>query len=191
MQTTDYKRIRIIVDGKVQGVMYRRHIQDTIRANKLKNLTGYIENMEDGTVEIVCEGPEKEVNSFFEIITKEKTTKVPNYPLLDIVEIEKFEEKPTRKYNNFRIHFGTTQEELNDQMSASYNVLLDYSQKIEKLDNKYGEISKNVGSAAIGLEMLSRTIVNLDEHMREDREVIKKLTNDVNLLVKKILAEKN
>ncbi len=49
------KRLHIYVSGKVQGVWFRACAQqEAIDAN----LTGWIRNLRDGRVEIVCEGEE-------------------------------------------------------------------------------------------------------------------------------------
>lgn len=47
-------RLHAIVHGRVQGVSFRYYTQK--RANEL-NLTGYVRNRWDGTVEVVAEGP--------------------------------------------------------------------------------------------------------------------------------------
>ena len=49
------KRIHIIVSGRVQGVFYRL---STKRKAKILNLTGWVKNLSDGTVEIIVEGEE-------------------------------------------------------------------------------------------------------------------------------------
>jgi acylphosphatase len=47
-------RLRVIVDGRVQGVSFRYYTQR--RAQEL-GLTGHVRNLWDGTVEAVAEGP--------------------------------------------------------------------------------------------------------------------------------------
>ncbi|MEA2032192.1 MAG: acylphosphatase [Euryarchaeota archaeon] len=49
------KRATIIAKGKVQKVGYRDFVQDSARE---LGITGYVENLEDGNVKIVCEGEE-------------------------------------------------------------------------------------------------------------------------------------
>ena len=48
-------RIKIIIHGHVQGVFFRAGIES--EANKL-GLVGWVENLGDGTVKVVAEGPE-------------------------------------------------------------------------------------------------------------------------------------
>jgi acylphosphatase len=47
------RAVRIVVSGRVQGVWYRAHTEK--RAREL-GLCGTVENLPDGTVEIVAEG---------------------------------------------------------------------------------------------------------------------------------------
>jgi acylphosphatase len=47
-------RLRMIISGRVQGVFFRGTAADQARALRL---TGYARNRDDGTVEIVAEGP--------------------------------------------------------------------------------------------------------------------------------------
>ena len=57
------KRIRIIVRGIVQGVFYRYSTQK--KANEY-DLAGWVRNMPDGKVEIVCEGTEANIKKLIE-----------------------------------------------------------------------------------------------------------------------------
>lgn len=57
------KRLRIRVFGDVQGVFYRHFAKE--EANKF-NIKGWIRNDPDGSVFIVAEGEEKDVDQFLE-----------------------------------------------------------------------------------------------------------------------------
>jgi acylphosphatase len=46
-------RARILISGLVQGVFFRRGIADLARQ---LNVTGWVRNLRDGSVEVVCEG---------------------------------------------------------------------------------------------------------------------------------------
>ena len=48
------QRIEIIVVGQVQGVFFRA---STLEQAQSLNLVGFVENLPDGSVEIVAEGP--------------------------------------------------------------------------------------------------------------------------------------
>ena len=47
-------RIRLRVDGRVQGVAYRASTQDEARR---LGLTGWVRNLDDGAVELEAQGP--------------------------------------------------------------------------------------------------------------------------------------
>ena len=49
----------VVVRGRVQGVNFRWNVQERARAN---NLTGWVRNLGDGSVEAVLQGPSDRVN---------------------------------------------------------------------------------------------------------------------------------
>lgn len=57
------KRIHIFVSGIVQGVFFRYSTQ--IKARQL-GLTGWVRNLSDGRVEILCEGNEADIKSMID-----------------------------------------------------------------------------------------------------------------------------
>ncbi len=60
------KRVTLVVSGHVQGVGYRAYIA---RTAKELNLSGWIRNLMDGTVEIEAQGTEKMLD---ELISRAK-----------------------------------------------------------------------------------------------------------------------
>ena len=56
-------RAHITVHGKVQGVFFRKHAQE--KAEKM-GVNGYVCNDGDGTVSIVAEGAENQLNELIE-----------------------------------------------------------------------------------------------------------------------------
>ena len=57
------KRVGLKIYGRVQGVFFR---DSTRRKAKELNLTGWVENEPDGTVQIVAEGEEKDLKELIE-----------------------------------------------------------------------------------------------------------------------------
>lgn len=57
------KIFRAIVRGRVQGVLYRDFAQRKARA---LGLTGTVQNLKDGTVEIYAQGDEKKLKEYLE-----------------------------------------------------------------------------------------------------------------------------
>ena len=89
-------RGKFIVDGVVQGVGYR----DAVRAKaRMLKLTGFVQNMKDGTVEIVCEGEERSVRAFLKKIRI-------NDGWVEVDEIGTEFSEPTGEFRFFKIRIG-------------------------------------------------------------------------------------
>jgi acylphosphatase len=56
-------RTHIFVQGLVQGVYFRHHT--AVEARRL-NLTGWVQNLSDGRVEVLCEGPRESLLQMIE-----------------------------------------------------------------------------------------------------------------------------
>lgn len=54
MAEQDLARVNLIITGRVQGVFYRA---STLEQAQSLNLTGFVRNLPDASVEIVAEGP--------------------------------------------------------------------------------------------------------------------------------------
>ncbi len=60
------KEVYCLVYGDVQGVSYRQYAREKARA---LGVTGYAKNMEDGTVEVVAQGPEETLRNYLGFIS--------------------------------------------------------------------------------------------------------------------------
>lgn len=60
---SDRVRAHVFVSGQVQGVFFRATTRDTARD---RGVDGWVENLEDGRVEAVFEGPEDAVEEMVE-----------------------------------------------------------------------------------------------------------------------------
>ncbi len=167
------KRFRLIVDGDVTGVRYRDYVQKTALKHKLH---GSVENMKDRTVEIICEGGDKNIHNFIEELKDaegEGRWHIEGYPNAEVNKVQAIEEKSTGKFTTFEIKHGSMEEELGDQMGASYNILLDYASSIRKIDEKYGVISVNMEASAKAITLLSGTLTKLNTTLEDDRKAMK------------------
>jgi len=90
------KAFRAIVRGYVQGVGFR---YSAVRmADKIGNITGYIRNLPNGTIEVVAEGPEEKLNEFLDWLH--------HGPSSAIVERVDVEWQPyLGQYNSFIVKF--------------------------------------------------------------------------------------
>lgn len=62
------KEVYIKIEGRVQGVGYRRWAVST--ANKIGNISGWVRNDDDGSVEVLMSGDEDCVNRFVALCYK-------------------------------------------------------------------------------------------------------------------------
>jgi acylphosphatase len=60
------KRLHAIIYGRVQGVFFRYSTRKF--AHKLGDVTGWVRNNRDGTVEVVAEGSETSLLALFEFL---------------------------------------------------------------------------------------------------------------------------
>lgn len=58
------RRAHVIFYGRVQGVGFRFTAQSLAR--KFEDISGYVRNTPQGTVELVCEGPEERVKVYLD-----------------------------------------------------------------------------------------------------------------------------
>jgi acylphosphatase len=84
---------KIIVKGKVQGVHYRLYVKEGAIKN---NINGFVKNLDDGSVEIVAKGAEKDMESFIYYCKKGN-----NWSIIEDFEI--FEINKKVSFSDFKI----------------------------------------------------------------------------------------
>ena len=84
---------KFFIRGLVQGVGYRFFAQ---RSAARHQVFGYVRNLEDGRVEALAQGGEKQVEAF-----KHDLTAGPTYSSVE--EVEEIVLEPNRAYSTFRI----------------------------------------------------------------------------------------
>jgi acylphosphatase len=88
------KSIIIIVEGHVQGVFFRSHVEK--EAKELK-LVGYVRNLNDGNVEIGVEGSEEKIKEFVKFCKSN--------PGSSKVESIKIKDKKMEGFDSFMIKY--------------------------------------------------------------------------------------
>jgi len=91
------KEIECKIYGKVQGVFFRAFIKE--RADIL-GICGYVENMEDGTVEVVAQGEEEKLKELLELIKKG-----PTFARVDSVDMS-WSDVLQDTFTDFTIEYG-------------------------------------------------------------------------------------
>jgi len=144
------KHAEIIVYGRVQKAGFRDFI-DEIAFHF--NLNGYVKNLNDGTVQIICEGEENSIKELLEKIN------ISQYPIR-VENIDVAYKKPTGEYRTFEV---IREEDLTtatyERMDAAVRYIRemnsDISQKIDGLGNNLGDkidgLGNNLGDKIDGL----------------------------------------
>lgn len=88
------KRIHVFYSGRVQGVGFRFTAEDFALS---LGLVGWVKNLPDGRVEIVCEGEEEKLKKFLE--------KIKNYFDRYIKDIDLDWSEATGEFRDFEIRF--------------------------------------------------------------------------------------
>ena len=103
------RRADITVSGLVQGVGFRHMARGAARHCLLR---GEVENLEDETVRITCEGEEEDIERFVEAVRNAER------PIgVDDVHVEYSE--PTGRFKNFRIIIGDQLTEMSEGIGVS------------------------------------------------------------------------
>jgi len=89
-------RITACARGRVQGVRYRYFVTDCARDT---GVSGFVENMPDGSVTIVAEGSEYALDKFVKILKR------PADMLIRVDTLEVTRHVATGEFSGFRIHW--------------------------------------------------------------------------------------
>ncbi len=103
------QRIEVIVRGEVQKVGYRDEVQKIARRLDIK---GFVENLRDGNVFIVCEGEKENLEKFLKEIHVKKH-------FIDVKEVNVIKESDYKgEFEYFDIKYGALEEELGERMGT-------------------------------------------------------------------------
>ena len=89
-------RTHVFYSGRVQGVGFRYTAESV--AHRL-GLTGWVKNLPDGRVELVCEGPKENIDKFLVEIQE-------GFMGRHIKKADCVWEQPLRQFKDFRVEFS-------------------------------------------------------------------------------------
>lgn len=143
------KRVCVIVGGKVQKVGYRDLVERETFGIDIK---GYVENIDDGKVRIVAEGPEELLEAFISRIN------VIRYPVY-VAECDASWQDATGEFKEFEIIRGDMEEETFER--------LDYAGKL-----LYENLAVSKENLAVSKETLenSRVTIRLQNNMLDKQD---------------------
>ncbi|NIQ07789.1 MAG: acylphosphatase [Candidatus Korarchaeota archaeon] len=89
------KRVHVFIDGRVQMVGFRASTRR--KAHRL-GINGWIKNLQDGRVEVVAEGNEKQVEELIDFLHQ-------GPPAARVENVQITDEKYQGEFEDFRIRF--------------------------------------------------------------------------------------
>jgi acylphosphatase len=88
-------RVHLSIEGRVQGVFFRANTQEEARRRRL---TGWVKNLSDGRVEVVCEGEKRDVDSMIEWCRRG-----PSHAVVTALDVES--EGYSGEFSDFTVRF--------------------------------------------------------------------------------------
>lgn len=176
-------RARIVAEGDIQKAGYRDEVQKIARELGVK---GFVENLRDGNIGIVCEAEEGVIDKFVKKIKIKKD-------FIDVKDVNISEKtKPTGEFEYFDIKYGKTEEELGDRLGAAIKYAggtweeVKHSREdvqdmhkdlkdelkgfrdetkteFQTIKTDYGKISQDLGKAVDSINTIAKSIEKLAE----------------------------
>ncbi|MGQ9719224.1 MAG: acylphosphatase, partial [Nitrososphaerales archaeon] len=156
-------RVRLVVEGEVQKVGYRDLVQRVARSLGVK---GFVENLRDGNVQIVCEADNEALDNFVEKINVKED-------LIDVESVRIVETSPAKgEFEYFDIKYGPLDEELGDRMVMAVN----FAKATKK---EIGEMRKDVKDVHTGIKDMHSDIKVMGTDIKEMGTDIKEMKTDM------------
>jgi acylphosphatase/archaellum component FlaC len=170
-------RARIVVEGNVQKVGYRDFVD---RIAKDLGIKGFVENLKDGRVQIVCETEEKILDDF---IKKIKITDA----FIDVKKVQVVETSPaTGEFEYFFIKYGSLEEELSDRMVMAIKyagaMWKDLKSETSGIRQDIKEMHKDLKSETSGIR---QDIKEMHKDLKSETSGIRQDIKEMHLDVKK------
>lgn len=129
-------RAKIIAMGpKIQKIGYRDKVQEIARELKIK---GFVENLKDGRVKIICEGEEDVIEKFVgRLRVKEDYIEVGRVNV-----VEKTEAKGDFEY--FDIKYGDIREEFGERAGALMTYMKDLGEGVKQVGQSVNSMHKGM-----------------------------------------------
>ena len=157
-------KAEIIVKGAVQKAGYRDYVQEKARS---LNVKGYVENLRDGSVRIVCEADEDTLKNFIKLINIKQ----------DLIAIEKIEtiktQPATGEYEYFDIKYGPMEEEIGERMVTAVKIAAATRQDIKDMRKDLKESTESMHKDLKGsIESMHKDMNQNFKEMAERYDVI-------------------
>ncbi|MDI6917964.1 MAG: acylphosphatase [Thermoplasmatales archaeon] len=155
-------KARIIVSGRVQKAGYKDTVDEIAYYLGLK---GYVKNLDDGTVEVVCEGEKENIEQFVEKI------KVREYPIF-VESVKVGYSEATGEFKHFDI---IREKDITEATYERMDAAARYMRGMNKnLGEKIGNLGENLG------EKIDSMHHDMNKSFKESDENINKNFNQLN-----------
>ena len=144
-------RGNIVAKGKVQAVGFRVSIFKIAQKYGLK---GFVENQDNGSVIIACEGEKGAIESLIKDVQNIEDYKDAN------IAVEYAE--ATNEFGSFNIKMGDPQHEALMSTMAGIEALRDISTKLGSMDTKLGSMDTKLGSMDTKLGSMDTKLGSMD-----------------------------
>jgi acylphosphatase len=160
----------MLVRGSVQKVGYRDLVQE--EAVKL-GVKGFVENLKDGQVRIVCEADEDSVGQLIERIkVREELVYVES---IDVVKTG----PATGEFQYFEIKYGTLEEELGERMVAAVKYAKAMWSDIREVKTDMREVKVDIKEMKTDIKEVKTDIKEMKTDIREMKADIKEVKEDI------------
>jgi len=171
------ERARIIVKGRVQKAGYMDFIDEVVFNLDLK---GRARNLEDGAVEVICEGNKEDIETLIQKI------RIDQYPIR-VEDINVEYSKATGEFKEFEI---VREEDVTQATYERMDTAARYMREMntnlgEKIDSGFAKTGQNFQTLREDYGKISQTIEKILEQMTQQQ---KEFTDAINGLTKAILA---
>jgi len=162
------KRFEIIAKGKVQKVGYRDYVEEVARS---LGIVGFVENLKDGSVKIVCEGEEEMIKKFIQEINIKGLIEVEDVQIKSISDA-------TGEFKFFEIKYGTLEDEIGERMATAVKYASAMWMDIKEMK---GDVKEMKGD----IKEMKTDIKEMKDDIKEMKSDIKEIKQDVKEVLKK------
>ncbi len=158
------KAYKVFATGKVQGVGFRRAVQQLARK---AGIVGKVKNLDDGNVEILAQGEEEEIDAFLASVRE----------LEALVKVDDLRKVPTRmsgELGSFKIQHGKTPEELEEGLAGGQEQLILMRKDLNGFSSA---TAGNFNILANKYDKISETFTILTAQSKQFTDTLTTLTN--------------
>jgi len=165
---TRLARVEMVVDGVVQGVGFRYYVR---RLARRLGLVGYVKNLDDGRVNIVCESTENRINEFVEAMRNAP-------PPIKVEDITVSYATPTGEFKTFKIITADLAEEMVEGFStgaAYFEIMFSkQDQALSKLDQILNKQDQMIERQDRMLEKQDLMLAKQDKMLEKQDKMLEK-----------------